>query len=267
MTYVAIQNSAARVIPTLQLCMPHKPIQYSNQAHGAIARLVLGDLLQKTSHMSENARKAFPCPNVSTATVCDNFIPEYTTCYDIKRCYTACFYNRDEPLYFLEATDSWVPISIVGKPDLAQGYYLIESSRPIQLGPFSLAKKTGKDMYQLTVRSQVAQRMLQTGVIADSDLKYFLRPTYSINESKCKQMVDYLYGLNIGDKDKKLIMNAYIGTLGKDNANLSAYTLSNSPAINLALWCEKKVTRVRSIDSPTKMESETDLQEQPADLQ
>lgn len=222
------------VINAIQKSDPLNLIYYKNQGYGSLAQDALGSRFTQKSIMNANVLESFieltPDHQIKTLLEASKY-PQAVT-YDINGSYTNALYNRNEPWFLLSVVDEWV------KTDkyMGDGYYMITGD--LKLGVFNMGK-------QMIIRSG------QLNYLTNNDVDYkiiaYLRPSYKVSCDKIREIVDYVYSLDIEKKHKKLLINAFIGMLGRHERVERRNMLTTDNDMNFAMYCDGTIDDITTI--------------------
>lgn len=247
---ISAWGASESIIEAIKEKHPNSLIEYENQSVSKIAEFIFSQFIKRQSSYNKHTEKYFNniIPLIQNKVFVDNIEPS-ARAYDIAKCYKSCFMNRDEPFYFVNASDDFVKVDFTEFPEQFKlGYYLIESPKPICLSIFSIASKNTIGTYQLVVRSKDLQRLAENGCITPRDIKMFLAPRYMLNESIAREMVNYIDELPINSPEaKKQIFNSYTGTLGKNTCKKSVMNCTTDLLSVHALLSEKVINTYKQI--------------------
>ena len=231
--YVTVDNKTEEVVKAIHRTNPYSLLRPMNQSIGKLASEVCGTYIPYKSQLNDLVTKAFELtPRIQDEILQDVTMYPYARCYDINKCYRACFESRDEPLYFISPTDEFVKFS---GGELLPGYYFLDTPREIKLGVFSLAHKVGK-RYQLVVRSQIVKYLIENDLIQMTEVKAYLKPSISMHQDTCKKICEHVDKLELKDAGK-LLLNSYFGMLGKIKSSSYHSQLSNDRLMTEAMYC------------------------------
>lgn len=227
--FIVVKNSNVKnVINAIEKANPMKPIVYKNQSMGELAQDCCSHIIKHTSTMNKEVFDSFvystPNPQNKVLREFDDSLRNIQ-CIDIRRCYTSCLYTRDEPLYMLSINDSWEPYE--GKKQ--EGYYYVVKEDGINLGPFELG-------CTMIFRSNTVIKLLELNIIEEGHIKYYLKPYMSVSSNIGKEVIDYIYSLDLSDDIKKNLFNSFNGSLGIVKRNYGKHILTNSQDAALGLF-------------------------------
>ena len=265
--FVNLDSNTQHVITGLRAFNPLDTIHFKNQSISTLANEIFKKFVNTESKMNSLVYDVFnnAYPNIPQGVLVkiagnQELMEKYELAqtYDINKCYTACFQNRDEPLYFTSYLDEFVYISKYEdeSKDLlikSGGYFLIQSKKPIKLGIFDIAASVRdedeKRYYKVVLRSNSVKYLLKENAIKYSQIKYYLKPTFKISQKVIDNIFQYIDNITdcvdlSQDEQKtynKLIKNCMIGMLGRNLCDNSQLMLTSSKLFAQALKQNKTV--------------------------
>lgn len=221
---------------------PYNTIEYKNQSMGTLASLILDSYINNRTSVftteNWNIVKS-SSPNVQNRVVNRHIDGARTA--DLNRCYAHSLITREEPVYFLSVVDYWVEFD----GELRNGIYLV--SNPNGINVFNVFQWKGRNEL-LYMNLTHLKLCLHYQWISVNDIKYYLMPSYSI-APKFKEAFELINKMDIGDTQKKLVFNSWIGMMGSNESQSCTTVLEKSREMCISLLASEKITSAFKLGS------------------